>query len=89
MALFNDDTLKELSEGLKSLGEKFKDGLSGLTNKDNTSTNKLERCPNCGAQLLLTTNTRTVKCEYCATEIKNPNYTFSFFERDDDNEDDD
>ena len=28
-----------------------------------------------------------IKCDYCGTQVKNPNYTFSLFERDEDDED--
>ena len=91
MGLFNNETLQELKDGLKNLGAKLKESLSENRNdspeSDSNNDTKSVRCPNCGAQLKPSTKAKMIKCDYCGTQVKNPNYTFSLFERDEDDED--
>ena len=91
MGLFNNETLQELKDGLKNLGAKLKESLGENGNdsseSDSNNDTKSDRCPNCGAQFKTSTKTKLIKCDYCGTQVKNPNYTFSLFERDEDDED--
>ena len=76
MEIFNGGIFDDLEKGLKNLGEKIKENFNGSKDKKDP----VQKCPNCGAVLEQNDQEKFVKCPYCSSELKNQNYSKSWFE---------
>jgi|GEM_PF-5843682 DNA-directed RNA polymerase subunit RPC12/RpoP len=76
MGIFNKNVFDELENGLKNLSEKIKRNIDN----DDKEKHAILKCPNCGAVLEQNNQDEFIKCPYCASQIKNQNYSKSWFE---------
>ena len=76
MGIFNTEIFKELEDGLKNLSKHIKENMDDEKQTENV----VQKCPNCGATLSQTEDSKVIKCPYCSTEVKNANYKKNWFE---------